>query len=467
MAKETTEDEEWDILFEDDDEPNNPIEEQDFKFDSLKLIKRFETHADKINAKFHIRKINYDGASSFLNCNFQKCGRKLNLKLPPKNEVEERTDQFRQGNISHEYHEQVLRQIKQSNYLPEQVDIGTEVSIEEQPIKGVNYKIHTFIDFSYATRNKNPNAFKEGWVKAPYPVQGNHIGYKFNLLVPGSQFVQIGDIKTMSSYAFKKFQKGHLSWGQKGQFLIEMKHTNLDEIEVLGINKKTGQRHLLIYNWDQKIWDLVIEQIQDFLKLLENMSKITQNMELTTMFDYMEFYMKNGHTYIGEKNLLCLSMDKDHLAWWSCPLADKLVFRKSNWDAADGELSQKLNGFCPIAKATITEKHIEKFPVGSYYLRSSKTIVTVINKHNIEQDKFPEKTIFLQGLDRDNKKARVFICELFKGRQSIKKPKPIKFIAEVIDDWDYIFINYKHIDQKKLEKYLSYPTLNLIGVDEK
>jgi hypothetical protein len=466
------EEDDWDGFFEEADKPKDPKEDWNdqatiLEINSLGLIEKFEKHAQKMDAALHIRKINYDGASSFLGCNTLRCGKKLRLELPDKNEVENRTDQFRQGNISHDYHEQTLEHIKEANYLPEQIDVGSEVSIEIQPIEGVNYKVHTFIDYSYATRNKNPNAFEKGWVKDPYPVQGHHRGYQFNLLVPGSEFIQIGDIKTMTGYSFKKFQNGKLSWGYKGQFHIEMKRCGLDWIEVIGINKKTGQRHRMVYKWSDDTWNLIIQQIRDFLQLLENMGKVSKGMNITTMKDFMAFYISEGHTYIGEKNLLCLSLTKENLAWWSCPLAEKMVFKKSNWDAADGELSQKLNGLCALAKAAITPKHIESFQPGRYYLRKTKVLVTTFNpKTKKETIGFKDQTVYIESLDSDKKTAKVYLCELIRGKQSVKKPKPIKFIKEYIDDWDYLFTNYSHIKSEKQEKYLSYPTKNMIGVEK-
>ena len=317
-------------------------------FNSFKESEMHISMQNKISAQEHIYKGTATGASSAGGCGLTYASHITSIKLPKKNHVQKKFGAATLGTMIHEL-------VQKNTYLgfnskpneynakfyPEVYVViyirltkyDYKLTDEENVALDQAYKIITPIDLPYIT----PSPKGEYVIKRLLKFKNTEAVKIFKH--PDAEWLQIGDIKTKSTYQFDKVINSELSWEYKCQFNSMLYETGLDWMEVNVINRDNMDSHTFVYEYD-KAW-----MLDTYIPYLEAKLALKKQFEDFHIEDLAG--IKNLKLNIN--NFACLIPNKTNFSWWGCPLSNNKITQKRN-----GKDTQKRIGLCDFAKPFVS-----------------------------------------------------------------------------------------------------------------
>lgn len=314
------------------------------------LGKQFKEYLDakyiEQEKKHLYRKIREIGASSLEGCLKLALLKELHVKLPEPNLVQKNKTHLNFGN---ELHEWVQRNVK----LHIKPEVGIWVEELYVKVKIGEYTVRSPIDLALVhTARENGEA---------YSIVSEKFGdyeEEINTINKNTEFLKIVDIKGLKSYEVNKLIEGKpFSIDYQFQFHVYMAAAKLTILEVLVIEKETGDIHSFNYEWNNAIWEKLVARMKERRALWRRMKDYLPEDKAELTLDDLE-----GFTY-QEHELGCLK--REGIPFWGCPLAQFTLISDRN---SPHRYTQKVIQFCKDTIPFLIER-ARKFQIGEIYKR--------------------------------------------------------------------------------------------------
>ena len=179
------------------------------------------------------------------------------------------------------------------------------------------------------------------------------------VIAKGSIPVQVDDIKTMGTWAFKRLLEGKVSFNYECQFHSYMAMIDKEIIWIYAQQKETGEVTYHAYEWNQAVWDelvMILERKKDLIDLYDQLKAKQPTLKYHNLIP--------PHP----KNLGCLQLEHDNIDWWSCELSEVEEY----YNKRSAKQTQRLKLPCKAAQHYMKKLYTERFPIGSLWVRRNE-----------------------------------------------------------------------------------------------
>lgn len=320
-----------------------------------------EEHYERVKSKEeHLHPKGHSGASGIPKCDHLVAMKTVGFSLPSidPTSVKGRKGALQEGHDLHEVKQQRLIRRCRRVALDQGYMYEPEVY---KPLPIVDAEGHVIVTIVSPIDNYFGLPNKEGQIIEQQIIDFKNLPMEMPVIAKGSTAVQIGDIKTMSGYAFKLLKEGKMNFAYDCQFHIYMGMTALKEIWIYAIEKETGEVIYHRYEWNQAVWDEMVQILIRKRDLIASYETLKQkHPELT--WDQIR--------PPSPLNLGCLKLEHDNIDFWSCECSEMEEYM-NNYTK---RMSQRMVNPCPAAKFYMRKEDLyqTRFAVGTLWRRRNE-----------------------------------------------------------------------------------------------